>query len=235
MAANNPLNTKPEPVSWNFNLLSQNDLGGFGGMGEGIAIQLAKDGRRIAWLAHESAPKNFTGVDVTDPRNPKVIVQTELPNMFMRSNSLDLSGDILAVAYQTQKSRHASRPGWSCSTCRCRRSHARCRSSTARARIRAACISCGSATANTSTWPPARRTSSRAIRTTTSSTAASTCAIHRSRSKSAAGGCRAPRCTTTSRRRRAIRSTRAIARTTPMSIRSGRTACTSATSTAACS
>ena len=102
-AANNPLNQKLEPVSWNFNLLSQNNLGGFGGMGEGIAIQLAKDGRRIAWLAHESAPKNFTGVDVSDPRNPKVIVQTELPNMQMRSNSLDLSGDILAVAYQTQK------------------------------------------------------------------------------------------------------------------------------------
>ncbi len=102
-AAHNPLNQKTESVSWNFNLLSQNNLGGFGGMGEGIAIQLAKDGRRIAWLAHESAPKNFTGVDVSDPRNPKVIVQTDLPNMQMRSNSLDLSGDILAVAYQTQK------------------------------------------------------------------------------------------------------------------------------------
>jgi len=40
-------------------------------MGEGMAVQIAKDGRRIIWLAHESAPKNFTGVDVTDPRNPK--------------------------------------------------------------------------------------------------------------------------------------------------------------------
>jgi hypothetical protein len=32
-----------------------------------------------------------------------VVVQTELPQSFMRSNSLELSGDILAVAYQTQK------------------------------------------------------------------------------------------------------------------------------------
>ena len=92
-----------ESVTWNFKLLAQNDLGGFGGMGEGMAVQIAKDGRRIIWLAHESAPKNFTGVDVSDPRKPKVVVQTELPQAYMRSNSLELTGDILAVAYQTQQ------------------------------------------------------------------------------------------------------------------------------------
>jgi hypothetical protein len=87
----------------NFKLLAHDELRGFGGMGEGMAIQLAKDGRRILWLAHESAPKNFTAVDVSDPRKPKVIVQTDLPESFMRSNSLELTGDIMAVAYQTQK------------------------------------------------------------------------------------------------------------------------------------
>ena len=102
MSAKDPLHSG-EPVSWNFKLLSQNNLSGFGGMGEGMAMQIAKDGRRIMWLAHESAPKNFTGVDVTDPRNPKVIVQTDLPHMDVRSNSLEMSGDILAVAYQTKK------------------------------------------------------------------------------------------------------------------------------------
>ena len=101
--ADNPLTQTGEPVAWNFKLLAQNDLGGFGGMGEGMAVQIAKDGRRIIWLAHESAPKNFTGVDVSDPRKPKVVVQTELPQAYMRSNSLELSGDIMAVAYQTQK------------------------------------------------------------------------------------------------------------------------------------
>ena len=58
-------------------------------MGEGMSVQMAKDGRRIIWLAHESAPKNFTAVDVSDPRNPKVVVQTDLPQPYMRSNSLD--------------------------------------------------------------------------------------------------------------------------------------------------
>jgi hypothetical protein len=94
---------KPDSVCWNFKLLAQHELDGFGGMGEGMAIQIAKDGRRILWLAHESAPKNFTAVDVSDPRKPKVVVQTDLPQSYMRSNSLELTGDILAVAYQTQK------------------------------------------------------------------------------------------------------------------------------------
>jgi hypothetical protein len=67
-----------------------------------MGLQITKDGRRIMWLAHESAPKNFSGVDVTDPKNPKLIVQTDLPHMQLRSNSLDVWGDLLAVAYQTQ-------------------------------------------------------------------------------------------------------------------------------------
>ncbi|HEV3184517.1 MAG TPA: hypothetical protein VGZ49_06525, partial [Xanthobacteraceae bacterium] len=74
-----------EAIVWNFKLLAQHTLGGFGGMGEGMSIQIAPDGRRILWLAHESAPKNFTAVDVSDPRSPKVVVQTDLPQSFMRS------------------------------------------------------------------------------------------------------------------------------------------------------
>src|ERR1700730_2964081 len=92
-----------EPIAQNFKLLAQHELDGFGGMGEGMAVQIARDGRRIIWLAHESAPKNFTAVDVSDPRRPKVVVQTDLPESFMRSNSLEISGDIMAVAYQTQQ------------------------------------------------------------------------------------------------------------------------------------
>ena len=87
-AAHNPLSKSGEPVTWNFKLLAQNDLGGFGGMGEGMSVQITKDGRRIIWLAHESAPKNFTGVDVSDPRNPKVIVQTDLPKPVGRTTSV---------------------------------------------------------------------------------------------------------------------------------------------------
>src|SRR5690349_13239156 len=95
-------------VAWNFKLLAQHELDGHGGMGEGMSIQIARDGRRILWLAHESAPKNFTAVDVSDPRTPKVVVQTDLPQPFMRSNSLETAGDIMAVAYQVQ--RHGQKP-----------------------------------------------------------------------------------------------------------------------------
>lgn len=92
-----------DPIEWNFKLIGHHELSGFGGMGEGMSIQIAKDGRRIIWLAHESAPKNFTAVDVSDPRKPKVVVQTELPQAYMRSNSLEVVGDMMAVAYQCQQ------------------------------------------------------------------------------------------------------------------------------------
>src|SRR5215470_16225119 len=98
-----PLQSTYDPVCWNFKLLAQHELDGFGGMGEGMSIQIAPDGRRIMWLAHESAPKNFTAVDVSDPRKPKVVVQTDLPQPYMRSNSLEITGNIMAVAYQCQK------------------------------------------------------------------------------------------------------------------------------------
>ncbi len=90
-------------LALNMKLLAHNELAGFGGVGEGINMQKAKDGRRILWMAHESAPKNFTAVDVTDPRNPRMVVQTDLPHADVRSNSLDVVGDIMAVAYQTKK------------------------------------------------------------------------------------------------------------------------------------
>jgi hypothetical protein len=99
--APSPAGRADRSLSYNMTLLAQHTLEGWGGLGEGMAMQLTRDGRRILWLAHESAPKNFTGVDVTDPRKPRVVVQTDLPHMKLRSNSLDLVGDTLAVAYQT--------------------------------------------------------------------------------------------------------------------------------------
>jgi hypothetical protein len=87
-------------MSLNMKLLSHHTLNGHGGMGEGMSMQLLAGGRRVLWLAHESAPKNFTAVDVTEPRAPKVLVQTDLPHKDMRSNSLEVSGNLMAVAYQ---------------------------------------------------------------------------------------------------------------------------------------
>lgn len=90
-------------LSHRMRLLAQHTLNGFGGMGEGMSMQLLPGGRRILWLAHESAPKNFTAVDVTEPRSPKVVVQVDLPHALMRSNSLEVSGNLMAVAYQVSK------------------------------------------------------------------------------------------------------------------------------------
>lgn len=95
-------NRSQQTMAHNMTLLAHHELDGFGGMGEGIAMQETDDGRRILWMAHESAPKNFTGVDVTDPKTPRVVVQTELPHMKVRSNSLDVVGNLMVVANQTQ-------------------------------------------------------------------------------------------------------------------------------------
>ncbi|SMC54442.1 LVIVD repeat-containing protein [Polynucleobacter kasalickyi] len=102
MQSPNPLGKSDQTLSRNMTLLAHHELNGFGGLGEGISLQITNDGRRILWVAHESAPKNFSGIEVTDPKNPKLIVQTDLPHMQVRSNSLDVFGNILAVAYQTQ-------------------------------------------------------------------------------------------------------------------------------------
>src|ERR1700739_1476665 len=75
-----------QPVTWNFKLIAQHALDGFGGMGEGMSIQIAPDGRRILWLAHGSAPKNFTAVEVSDPRKPHVGAATAGVELF------DISG-----------------------------------------------------------------------------------------------------------------------------------------------
>jgi|SRR5687767_6274328 hypothetical protein len=100
----NPGRQAAQTLSYNMKLVAQHELAGFGGIGEGFTMQASKDGRRIMWMAHESAPKNFTAVDVTDPRNPKLVVQTDLPHNDVRSNSLDVVGDLMIVAYQVRRS-----------------------------------------------------------------------------------------------------------------------------------
>ena len=87
--------------SKNMRLISSHDLNGFGNIGEGISIQQTADGRRILYMAHESAPKDITSVDVTDLANPKLIAQTDLAYPHLRSNSLALIDDTMLVAYQS--------------------------------------------------------------------------------------------------------------------------------------
>src|SRR6266705_2738306 len=67
--------------------LGRHDLGGHGNCGEGIAL-LERGGRRYLYLAHERGPANFSVLDVTDPRAPRLLTQTMLPHGSVRSNSL---------------------------------------------------------------------------------------------------------------------------------------------------
>ena len=85
----------------NMRLISHHDLNGFGNIGEGIHLHQTNDGRRILYMAHESAPKDITGIDVSDLRNPKMLVQTDLMYPHLRSNSLSIIDDIMLVAYQS--------------------------------------------------------------------------------------------------------------------------------------
>lgn len=94
-----------QTLALNMKLISHHEMGGFGGVGEGMGMQKTKDGRRVMWLGHEGAPKNFTAIDVTDPKNPKMIIQTELPHNKMRSNNLEVFGDIMFVSHQIRGER----------------------------------------------------------------------------------------------------------------------------------
>src|SRR5512132_1219 len=108
-----------QTLALNMKLIAHHEMGGFGGVGEGMGMQKTKDGRRVMWLGHEAAPKNFTAIDVTDPKNLKMIVQTELPHSKLRSNSLEVFGDTLFVAHQSRGERGMTPAGvdiWDIST-----------------------------------------------------------------------------------------------------------------------
>ena len=92
----------------NMKIIGHSDLNGAGKGGEGLALKQYPSGRRVLFLAHESAPVCFSAIDVTDPTHPKVIVQVKTETAFIRCNSLGLAGDVLAVAHQTAK---AGEPG----------------------------------------------------------------------------------------------------------------------------
>src|SRR2546428_4808811 len=71
--------TQNGALAKNMRLLGHNDLGGFGNCGEGMAIQLARDGRRVLWQGHQYAPKKVTGGGATHTPNTSVTQPTHLP------------------------------------------------------------------------------------------------------------------------------------------------------------
>src|SRR5262245_16761314 len=93
---------KPLEVS-NMRIVGHTDLNGKGNGGEGLALTQYRDGRRVLFLAHESAPTCFSVVDVTNTSKPTVITQVNTVTSDIRCNSLALSGTTLVVAHQTAK------------------------------------------------------------------------------------------------------------------------------------
>jgi hypothetical protein len=97
----------------NVELVAQNDLGGHGDGGEGMAIQQWPDGQRVLYLAHESTAVCLSVVDVTHPEKPALIQQLPSPAPgTTRCNSLGLSGSVLAVANQTNSAGQKSAGMW---------------------------------------------------------------------------------------------------------------------------
>src|SRR5215472_19004405 len=87
----------------NMQIIGRSDLNGTGKGGEGLSLTQYPDGKRVLFLAHESAPMCFSAIDVTKPDAPAVIAQVPVEADFLRCNSLGLSGTILIVAHQTKK------------------------------------------------------------------------------------------------------------------------------------
>ncbi|MDE3193531.1 MAG: hypothetical protein KGN00_07585 [Chloroflexota bacterium] len=84
-------------------LLARHDLGGAPNAGEGIALKVAKNGRRYLYVAHENPPAAVSVLDVTEPARPALVAQTKAAHADVRSNSLSLHGDVLLVASQTKR------------------------------------------------------------------------------------------------------------------------------------
>jgi hypothetical protein len=153
--------------SSNMQIVGHSDLNGAGHGGEGLALRQYPDGRRVLFLAHESAPMCVSIIDVTKPEDPKVITQISNPAPQLRCNSLGLSGTTMTVAHQTDE------PGqlgggmevWDVAD----PAHPKQTVSTPPARIRAGCTICGSRTAIMPICQPGRRTLRRRTSLTTSS------------------------------------------------------------------
>ncbi|HET7879827.1 MAG TPA: hypothetical protein VFL55_03005, partial [Acetobacteraceae bacterium] len=92
----------PVAEASNMQIIGHSDLNGAGKGGEGLALRQYPDGRRVLFLAHESAPMCFSVIDVTRPEDPKVIAQVPVEADFVRCNSLGVSGITMAVAHQVE-------------------------------------------------------------------------------------------------------------------------------------
>ena len=87
----------------NMQIIGHSDLNSVGKGGEGFGLKALSNGERYLFLAHESGPKDFSVLNITNPSNPRLVLQVDLPGPNLRSNCMALVGDIMLVGYQSGK------------------------------------------------------------------------------------------------------------------------------------
>lgn len=84
----------------NLRLIAHSTLDEAPNVGEGMAMKVTADGRRLLYVANENPPIAMSVIDVTEPSEPRVIRQFRCEHDSVRGNSLAMSGDILLLAKQ---------------------------------------------------------------------------------------------------------------------------------------
>jgi hypothetical protein len=93
----------PVRIEHNLRLIGHNNLGAGPNAGEGLAMKITPEGRRLFYVAHENPPLNMSILDVTDPTKPEIVYQSEVPHDGIRGNSLAIHGDTLLLAAQSKE------------------------------------------------------------------------------------------------------------------------------------
>jgi hypothetical protein len=92
----------PVRIERNLKLIGHNALGAGPNAGEGLAMKILPSGRRLFYVAHENPPMAMSILDVTDPTNPELVYQAEVPHNDIRGSSLAIRGDTLLLASQSR-------------------------------------------------------------------------------------------------------------------------------------
>ncbi len=93
----------PVRIEHNLRLIGHNNLGAGPNAGEGLAMKITPEGRRLFYVAHENPPLAMSILDVTDPTRPEIVYQSEVPHDGIRGNSLAIHGDTLLLAAQSKE------------------------------------------------------------------------------------------------------------------------------------
>lgn len=74
-------------IEHNVRLLARHHLGSRPDVGEGMAIKVTRDGRRLLYIAHAYAPVAMSVLDVTDPSDPTFLWELPCSHDDVRGNS----------------------------------------------------------------------------------------------------------------------------------------------------